>query len=235
MRNLAEKIQAFDEQSDVISYINRLFSFEGIKVISFLNAHACNLSAKSPCFYNALDNSDLLLRDGIGAKILLSSFGLKAGINTNGTDLIPKIIESNPNATYAFIGTQEPYISTAYQNYKEAGFKIIFYADGFQDFECYLRKVELEKPDIIVLGMGMPRQEAFSLFLKDNYQGSLSVINGGAIFDFMAGRFSRAPKFFRMLNIEWFYRLLAEPVRLFKRYVIGIPVFFVRLMYAKCK
>jgi UDP-N-acetyl-D-mannosaminuronic acid transferase (WecB/TagA/CpsF family) len=51
------------------------------------------------------------------------------------------------------------------------------------------------------------------------------LICGGAILDFKARRFTRAPRFLRLIRAEWLYRLLLEPRRLFNRYVIGIPAF----------
>ena len=86
--------------------------------------------------------------------------------------------------------------------------------------------IEAHQPEILILGMGMPKQEYFSAFLQHNYEKPLVVVNGGAIFDFIANRFTRAPSIFRKLNLEWLYRLMNEPIRLFNRYAIGIPKFF---------
>jgi N-acetylglucosaminyldiphosphoundecaprenol N-acetyl-beta-D-mannosaminyltransferase len=235
MKDLAMKVKAFDDQEEALSHIKQLLKLEGVKIISFLNAHACNLVQESNDFEHAIMRSDLLLRDGVGVTLLMKTFGRSSGFNANGTDFIPSIIESNADCAFAFIGTKEPYISRAHRVYTKEGYKTTFFADGFSSFDCYLRDIERFKPDVLVLGMGMPRQELFSLFLQENYSGKITIVNGGAIFDFIAGRFNRAPVFFRVLKIEWLYRLLLEPVRLFKRYVIGIPVFLTRLLYAKFK
>ena len=81
--------------------------------------------------------------------------------------------------------------------------------------------------------MGMPRQEYLSKYLKKNYNKSLIIINGGAIIGFMSESIKRSPKLIRKFKLEWFYRLLNEPIRLFYRYVIGIPIFFSRLIIQK--
>ena len=75
----------------------------------------------------------------------------------------------------------------------------------------------------------MPKQEYLSKHIKDVYTNKLTIINGGAILDFMTGKIKRAPKFFIKFGLEWLVRLYHEPYRLFKRYVIGNPVFLYRL------
>ena len=81
--------------------------------------------------------------------------------------------------------------------------------------------------------MGMPKQEQLAYEIQKNIQGSGIIICGGAIIDFKAGKVKRAPKIFRTLSLEWLYRLMNEPRRLFKRYVIGIPFFFFQLIKKK--
>ena len=77
--------------------------------------------------------------------------------------------------------------------------------------------------------MGMPKQEYLSKKIKDFYKEKLIIINGGAILDFMTGKIKRAPKVFSKIGLEWLYRLYLEPSRLFRRYVIGIPLFLYRI------
>jgi len=85
----------------------------------------------------------------------------------------------------------------------------------------------------VILAMGMPKQEILAEFIKKEISASGLIISGGAIIDFYAQRQPRAPKLVRELSLEWFYRLLKEPKRLFKRYVFGIPKFFYYLLVGK--
>ena len=73
--------------------------------------------------------------------------------------------------------------------------------------------------------MGMPKQERVNQRLMEVLTTPAIIICGGAIVDFYAQRFSRAPSIFRRLGVEWLYRLCIEPRRLFRRYVLGIPKF----------
>lgn len=233
MKKLAESITVFQNPQDVLDNIEILFSKGGVRVVSFVNAHACNLTQTSKEFETALLRSDILLRDGIGTKILLKVFSKIAGYNVNGTDLIPKIMDRFQQKRFVFIGTEVQYVEKAASICKHQGTTVIDQIDGFQDFPTMLEFIQTKDAECVILGMGMPKQETFSEYLKDNYPADIVVVNGGAIFDFIAGRFSRAPKIMRNNGLEWLYRLVNEPVRLFKRYVLGIPIFFAKVMYAR--
>lgn len=226
MKTLAEKINFFENESDALNAINQEAVKSGVSVVSFINAHAYTMADASTEFRGCLLNASLLFRDGIGAKILLQHYNKEPGYNANGTDLIPLVLEHFKGSPVCFIGTESPHIDKAAKICIENGSYIKGYIDGFQSTERMFEFVNQQKPDILILGMGMPKQEKFALFLQQNYDGQLLVVNGGAIFDFIAERFVRAPAIFRKLGIEWLYRLLNEPFRLFKRYVIGIPKFF---------
>ena len=106
--------------------------------------------------------------------------------------------------------------------------------DGFHDLDFYIDFLKQHSQpqgySVIVLAMGMPKQEILAQMIKINLKTNGLVICGGAIIDFQAERFSRAPQWIRDLSLEWLYRLLKEPKRLFKRYIIGIPVFFFQLL-----
>jgi len=90
-----------------------------------------------------------------------------------------------------------------------------------------------QQPELIVLGMGMPKQEAVAAELAVT-GGPCLIVCGGAILDFLGGKVSRAPEWLRRLGGEWLYRLLREPKRLFMRYVVGNPLFLLRtLLYRR--
>jgi exopolysaccharide biosynthesis WecB/TagA/CpsF family protein len=83
---------------------------------------------------------------------------------------------------------------------------------------------------LIILGMGMPRQEIVALALRAALHRPCLIVCGGAILDFLGGRVPRAPRLLQGLGLEWAWRLAREPRRLFRRYVLGNPVFIGRAL-----
>jgi exopolysaccharide biosynthesis WecB/TagA/CpsF family protein len=200
------------------------------RILAFVNAHAMNAAAGSRQFFNSLVTADLLLRDGLGMTILLRLLNQPPGLNLNGTDLIPKILGQCHGTTIALFGTQDPYLArarAAVATRIAPGARCIG-AHGFLETARYVRLAAAHRPSVIVLGMGMPRQEEVAVALRAAIGFPCLIICGGAIIDFLGDKTSRAPAWLRTAGLEWLYRLAREPRRLFRRYVIGNPLFIAR-------
>jgi len=199
-------------------------------VLAFVNAHAMNSAASSRPFFEAVRAADVVLRDGIGMAILLRLMNLSPGLNLNGTDLIPKLLRRYAGRGIALFGTQDPYLARAQEVVlaRLAPGSRCIAAHGFLDTANYVRLAAAHRPSLIVLGMGMPRQEEVAGVLKAALGYPCLIVCGGAIIDFIGGKTSRAPRWMRLTGFEWLYRLALEPKRLFKRYVIGNPLFLAR-------
>jgi N-acetylglucosaminyldiphosphoundecaprenol N-acetyl-beta-D-mannosaminyltransferase len=202
------------------------------RVLAFVNAHAMNSAASSPEFFDAVMSADLVLRDGAGMAILLRLLHQVPGLNLNGTDLIPKILRRYGGKRIALFGTQEPYLEAAREvvTTRLAPGSRCITAHGFLDTAAYVQLAGENRPHVIVLGMGMPRQEEVAAVLRSALGYPCLIICGGAIIDFLGGKTSRAPGWMRASGLEWLYRLALEPRRLFKRYVLGNPLFIVRAL-----
>ncbi len=231
-RNDAERIDALLERmtpvEDPRSFHELLEARSrepGPFVVSFLNAHAVNLACRDEALARALCESDLLLRDGTGLKILCAALGFEAGHNMNGTDLIPRLIRHLSGARVAVCGTDEPYLSEASSEIPNT----VLTMDGLQPPEDYVQAIQSADVDLVLLCMGMPKQEKVAQLLKRSLRRNVIIINGGAVLDFMAGRFPRAPRWMRSRGLEWSYRLYREPRRLWRRYLLGNAVFLARL------
>ncbi|MBD9655750.1 MULTISPECIES: WecB/TagA/CpsF family glycosyltransferase [unclassified Pseudomonas] len=222
------------EEHDVTPLLNELSAPKKPTIVGFLNQHGYNLIQQDERARRHFLQVNYLLRDGIGIKLACALNGLEPGANLNGTDFIPALIEhalhSERGEQYQLfaMGTCEPWTSEgASALFNGRSFHAI---DGFQPLEDYLQFVQqhLEpgKIPLIVMGMGMPRQEEVAVRLQRQLGRPALMICGGAILDFAAQRFNRAPAAIRKVGMEWAYRLLMEPRRLFARYVIGIPQFF---------
>lgn len=199
-------------------------------IMAFVNAHAMNMAAESEAFANALASADVVLRDGSGMAMLLGSISTPPGINMNGTDLIPELLKGFAGRSIALWGTDEPYLNKA-RSLLQASLgprTTIITTDGFQPVARYVELAQEHVPAIIVLAMGMPKQELVALALRDCLRQPCLIVCGGAIVDFLAQRFPRAPSWMQSIGLEWVFRLAKEPTRLFRRYVIGNPLFLVR-------
>lgn len=103
-----------------------------------------------------------------------------------------------------------------------------FAKDGFETDEV-IRKINQLKPDILVIGFGMPVQEKW---LKENWQKieAFVFLPGGAVLDYAAGKLGQAPRWMIRFHLEWLFRIWEDPKRLAKRYAFDIPFFFLRVL-----
>jgi exopolysaccharide biosynthesis WecB/TagA/CpsF family protein len=197
-------------------------------VVSFTNAHCFNLCHKDISFRSAILKSDIFFRDGKGLEILCKSVGIDPGVNMCGTDTIPMMLDMFKDSSLALLGTEDTYLSKAAEVLRERGNRIVLTKNGFEPLTQYVDWIEEIQPRVILLGMGMPKQELLSALLKEKLSYKCIIINGGAIIDQLGERMSRAPLWMRRNGFEWLYRLIQEPRRLFNRYVIGNITFLVR-------
>lgn len=213
-------------------------SLQGVRepfVLSFVNVNALNLANRDHGFFEDILNSDLLLRDGFGVEILMRLFGRNPGLNMNGTDLIPEIVRSSAGKKIFLCGTELRFANEARRVIEESGGTVIGCIDGFQNFSFYLDEIGRAKPDVVVLAMGMPKQERLAIQLKSKLNHPCLIVNGGAILDFYAGRYPRAPLWMRRIRCEWVYRFMKEPRRLWRRYLVGNTVFLSRVFAARMR
>lgn len=225
-----EKIRVIANQSEEVSLIEELSQLNGPRVLGFVNSFAMNSMVNNDVFFHALYGADVILRDGSGMSMLMTRLMVNKGLNMNGTDFIPKLLESYRGRRVAFWGTEEPYLSNAVTLAKaKYGVDIVSVHHGFDPESDYVALAEQHLPELIVLGMGMPKQEKIAALVKQTNIPVL-IVCGGAIIDFMGNKIKRAPKWIRAIGFEWVYRLILEPKRLYKRYVLGNPIFMFRLL-----
>ena len=180
-----------------------------------------------------------LFTDGIGlylaSKFLYGKNGLCERIN--GTDLYYKVLglaEKNGYKVFFFggdvkhIGALKVELKTLFPNLNIRG---IIYRD-LSFSEVILEKLNQSDSDILFLGLGTPYQEKWIATLGKKCNIPIQVSVGSGI-DFLSGVYKRAPKFFRSLGLEWLFRMILEPKRLWKRYLIGIPTFVLLIFKQK--
>lgn len=232
---LLDKITRVHDESRLLALLTQLAQPQAPCVLAFANAHAFNSAARDRDFFDALMRADLLLRDGSGMATLLKLQGKPPGLNLNGTDLIPALIQRFKGQPLALFGTQDPYLQRALEHVQAqlAPGSDLVRAHGFNTVDWYVSLAHAQRSALIVLGMGMPRQEEVALALREQLTHPCLIACGGAILDFLGGKTPRAPGWMQRSGMEWLYRLACEPRRLFKRYVVGNPLFVWRALQMK--
>ncbi len=194
--------------------------------VGFLNAHAVTSAYDQEDFFTSLMQCNYLLRDGIGVKIALSVFGYQKTENLNGTDLIPMILDKFSDQDISLWGSSEWVVHACKDKLKTAGMSNITSLEhGFHEPDYYLELARKSKKKIVVICMGMPKQELLAKQLVQENLCQLAICAGGWA-DFYTGVKKRAPRWVRKLSLEWMHRLTKEPTRLGKRYTFGIICFF---------
>lgn len=205
---------------------------------AFLNAHGANIACENSEFRDVL-HQFMVLSDGIGVDLASRIlYGQSFPANLNGTDFIPALLSKlEPGTHIALLGAQQGVAESAIVNlqsvYSHLKFSVVH--DGFFDVaeeQLILDRLSQDKPDVLLVAFGNPRQEKW--IAEHITSDHVSVVFGvGALFDFIAERVPRAPQFLISLRLEWLYRLALEPGRMWRRYILGNPVFMFRVLKQK--
>ena len=221
--------------NEALQQIDSLVKSNNSHHIAFINAHCLNIACKDKNYRQILNDCSAVFADGIGAKIGAKMLGYLVEENVNGTDMFPLLAEK-PYRIYLF-GGAPGVAEKALKNARDLNGKADFVgcADGFfqeKSEEQILNELAELKVDIILVAMGVPKQEDWIKNKLEKLPGCVAIGVGGLL-DFVSGRIPRAPLWMRKLNIEWCFRLYCEPMRLFKRYIIGNPLFIWRVFLSK--
>ncbi|MDR7143329.1 WecB/TagA/CpsF family glycosyltransferase [Rhizobium sp. BE258] len=221
---------------DALVFINELASLPvGQTVISFVNAHNMLMTLRDPEYREILEHN-LVLPDGIGLNIASQvSHGGPFPANLNGTDFVPALLTfmETPRRV-GLIGGKRDVVERAAENFARHApwHEFIVISDGYFDKDNpvdVISELDAQQVDMLIVGMGTPLQEKWA-HRHIRPEHARLVLTVGALFDFVSGEIPRAPDTIRMMRLEWAYRLVQEPSRLWRRYVVGIPVFLFHVL-----
>ncbi len=189
------------------------------------------MAAKNDSEFNTIMNdADLVLPDGIG--IVIASRLLKKGINERvpGCDTVQALFEKT-SATVYLLGGKPGVCELAKENIesKYKNIKVIGLNDGYFDNEKEIlitEEIKRLKPDILLVGLGFPKQEKW-IYKNKDLPVKISIGVGGTL-DVLAGVVKRAPICFQKLGLEWFYRLIKQPSRIGRMSIL--PIFMLNVI-----
>lgn len=221
---------------DVIQRISELVSSNNNSFIITPNIDHIVRLQRDGFFKETYDNASLVLADGMPLLWASKFLGTPLKEKISGSDLLPKLCEVSADKGWKvfFLGGREGAANKAAEVLKNRffGLKIVGTYCPFFGFENDINEnqkivsmIKEAKPDILFVGLGSPKQEKWIYKYKDQYQVPVSI-GIGVSFELTSGIVKRAPVWMQKCGLEWFWRLMMEPKRLWKRYLIDDPVFF---------
>lgn len=216
---------------------------EGKLLINTINAHSYNTARKDSLFAEALTNGDVLIPDGVS--IVKACRWIKAKSlpkeRIAGWDLFEfEMGKMNDNQNenenkkrVMFMGSSEKVLELIRRKAAEVypNIEVVTYSPPYkpaftdEDNRAIVEAINGANPDLLWIGMTAPKQEKWTYSHWDELNIHCHVGTIGAVFDFFAGTVERAPQWWQDHSLEWLYRLIKEPKRMWKRYVLGNPLF----------
>lgn len=218
--------------------------YDGKVLINTVNAHSFNVAQKDKLFAEALKNGDYLIPDG--ASIIKACKWLKAKSQPKeriaGWDLfvfeMQRLKERSKKEDgrclkVMFMGSSEKVLAKIRENaaVDYPTLDVVTYSPPYkpefsdEDNNAIIKAINDANPDLLWIGMTAPKQEKWTFQHWNELNIHCHVGTIGAVFDFYAGTAKRAPQWWQDHSLEWLYRLLKEPKRMWRRYVLGNPLF----------
>lgn len=226
---------------------------EGKLLINTINAHSYNTARKDKLFAEALMKGNALIPDGVS--IVKACRWIKAKSQPKkriaGWDLfsfeMDKLERESVKCemlkkTVMFMGSSQRVLDLIVKRAAEGypHLKVVTYSPPYkpefsdEDNKAIIEAINAANPDLLWIGMTAPKQEkwTYSHWKELNIHCHVGTI--GAVFDFFAGTVERAPMWWQRHGLEWLYRLLKEPKRMWRRYIIGNALFLWNMLKEKC-
>ena len=220
--------------NEAIELLDLQFERKSPSIVVFANAHTLNSTATDRRVQSILDRS-IVFNDGIGVDLASRLlFGKTFPENLNGTDFVPQYLRNTKHRYRVFLLGGKPGVAL-----KAAGrlgklapqHDFVGTCDGYyakNELPNIIEHIRRSRADILLVAMGNPRQETWlNQHLKQT--GCSLGFGVGGLFDFMAEVVPRAPHWIQSARMEWAYRLLQQPGRLWRRYLVEMPIFLMRV------
>lgn len=206
--------------------------------VMYVNAHVLNQSQEDRELHDVLEQADLVYCDGYGVRLAAKALDVEIPHRMTGADWIRDL------ATLCERGGQSLYLlgcepgvaaeaalrlSRLHPRLRIVGSHHGYFKPGSPHDERVIEDINARRPDIVLVGMGTPKQE---LWVDHNaHRLDTDVLwTVGSLFDWVSERLPRAPSWLADNGLEWIFRLAIEPQRMWRRYLLGNPVFISRVL-----
>jgi alpha-1,3-mannosyltransferase len=220
--------------AEAVEFLDKQFDRETPNIVVFANAHTLNTTVADKNVHSILNHS-IIFNDGVGVDIASRLlFGRSFPENLNGTDFIPHYLRKTKHRYRIFLFGGKPGVAitaTEKLSHLAPRHEIVGTCHGYvsrDNTAQVVNQIRRSRADILFVAMGNPHQEAWlNEFLKDT--GCRLGFGVGGLFDFLAGVVPRAPHWIQAARLEWAYRLMQQPQRLWRRYLVQMPIFLIRV------
>jgi beta-1,4-glucosyltransferase len=220
------RVKSFDAQA-LMSQIYRRLALGRHTELFFANTNFVVTCEDFAARFN--EPGITLVNDGVGMDLAARIVhGQRFHENLNGTDFIPRLLGGSPLPLRVFLFGAKPEVVEEASHAIETRFgqEVVGVCSGYGiDDATVCAEIHAAQPDVVLVALGNPLQERWILDHAKDMPPALYV-GVGALFDFLADRAVRAPRWVRRLRLEWLFRLMQEPGRLWKRYTIDAVRFF---------
>ena len=224
--------------ADLLNTISGWASERRTRRVMYVNAHVVNQSRATPGLGDALNRADLVYCDGYGVRLAARVLKRPVPHRMTGADWIwtlASLCEAAGHPLY-LLGSEPPLAREAaarlrrvYPRLEVVGAHHGFFELDSPHNERVIEDIAVHRPRIVLVGMGTPKQELWVDRYADRLDGAV-VWTVGALFGYVAGRTPRAPRWLADHGFEWSFRLAVEPQRMWRRYLLGNPVFLKRVL-----
>lgn len=205
-------------------------------LLTYFNQHCFNVYWENDTYRNLIEQKFNAYQADLGvyfaAKFLNHSDPRHIESTAINEKILKELIEKNIPIVIIGGSFEESFII---KEAKKRGINLVHYKNGFfdeSDVDYIVRQMNNLDVKVIFIGMGVPKQELFAEKLSKSLKNKV-IICVGIFFEYYFGTTKRAPVFIQKIGLEWMFRLITEPKRLWRRYIIGIPEFIFRVIKMK--
>jgi N-acetylglucosaminyldiphosphoundecaprenol N-acetyl-beta-D-mannosaminyltransferase len=212
----------------------------GHALVLHANVHGLNLCYRDPGLRSFFNAASLVFCDGSGVMLAARILGERIPERITYADWTWQLaaFAEREGLSLFFLGARPGVAEIAAVRLEERhpDLKIAGVHHGYFDWtvgapenEAVVAEINAARPDLLLVGLGMPLQERWLMQNWDRLDARVAL-TGGAVFDYVSGELKRGPRVLTDNGFEWLARLLIEPGRLWRRYVVGNPIFLSRVL-----
>ncbi|HZU14168.1 MAG TPA: WecB/TagA/CpsF family glycosyltransferase [Chloroflexota bacterium] len=213
---------------DLLAHVRSTIEQGRRLTVLYVNVHCLNVARHDPAYARILSTADLVYCDGTGVQLAARLLGTPLPARMTGADWIWDLAAlcAQQDFSLFLLGGGEGAAAEAASRlqHRYPQLRIVGTAAGYRVGAETLAAITQARPDILLVGMGTPRQERWIAAHRAELQVPV-VWAVGALFEFVAGRIRRGPRLLTDHGLEWLCRLLIEPTKLWRRYLLGNPAF----------